>query len=133
MDIEFLTVADVEAIHEEEVLRLSSTESIAIRDHGLLEPAVMAPQQTFFGDYLYPTIASMAAAYLIGIAQNHPFENGNKRAAFASCYVFLGANGFDLDMTEDEAYEMTIGVVTHTIDRDQLTSLIENALSEITG
>jgi len=37
MDIIFLTVADVEAIHEEEVIRLSSTESTAIRDHGLLE------------------------------------------------------------------------------------------------
>jgi death-on-curing protein len=91
----------------------------------------MAPQQTFFGDFLYPTISSMAAAYLIGIAQNHPFENGNKRAAFASFYVVLGVNGFDLDMTEEDAYDMVIGVVTHTIDRDQLTSLIENALSEI--
>ncbi len=131
MDILFLTVAEVEAIHEEEVRRLSSTESIAIRDRGLLESAVMAPQQTFFGNYLYPSISAMAAAYLIGIAQNHPFENGNKRAAFASCYVFLGANGFDLDMTEEEAYHMTIGVVTHTIDRDQLTSIIENAMSDI--
>jgi death-on-curing protein len=121
----------VEAIHEEEVLRLSSTESIAIRDHGLLESAVMAPQQTFSGKYLYPTISAMAAAYLIGIAQNHPFENGNKRTAFAACYVFLGANGFDLDMTQEEAYNMTIGVVMHTVDRDQLTSLIEKALRAI--
>jgi len=111
---------------------LSSAESIAIRDHALLESAVMAPQQTFFGDYLYPTISSMAAAYLIGLAQNHPFENGNKRTAFPSCYVFLGANGFDLEMTEDDAYNMTIGVVTHTIDRDQLTLLLEEAMSEIT-
>jgi len=88
----------------------------------------MAPQQTFDGEYLYPTIASMAAAYLIGLAQNHAFENGNKRVAFSACATFLLMNGLGLAITNDEAFEITMRVVSHEIDRDELVDVLENMM-----
>jgi hypothetical protein len=41
----------------------------------------MVPQQQSAGTWLHPDLAAMAAAYLFHIACNHPFIDGNKRAA----------------------------------------------------
>jgi death-on-curing protein len=42
----------------------------------------------------------MAAAYLFHLSQNHPFVDGNKRTALASCLVFLAFNRLELDVDE---------------------------------
>jgi len=127
-DITFLSVEDVIAIHENQIRTYSPGESLAIRDRGLLESAVMAVQQTFDGEYLYGSITEMAAVYLSGIAKNHAFENGNKRAAFAASSVFLRMNGFRLALTQDEAVELVLGVIAHRIDREQLSDLIGKSI-----
>jgi len=64
-----------------------------LRDGGLLESALGRPINRFaYGDV---DMADLAAAYAFGIAKNHPFIDGNKRAAFASIMVFLGLNDID--------------------------------------
>lgn len=45
----------------------------------------------------------MAAAHGSGISQNHPFVDGNKRAAFLSVGLFLALNGYRLVATQAEA------------------------------
>ena len=35
-------------------------------------------------------MAELAAAYAFGIAQNHPFVDGNKRTSLLALYTFLG-------------------------------------------
>jgi death on curing protein len=62
-----------------------------LRDQGLLESAIAAPQHGY-----YKTLAELAAAYAVGLAMNHPFVDGNKRTALASAGMFLNAHGFDL-------------------------------------
>jgi death-on-curing protein len=70
-----------------------------IRDEGLLHSALARPQQKW--NYEPESdIATLAAAYAFGIAKNHGFVDGNKRAAFMTAYTFLGLNGFDFDAPE---------------------------------
>jgi death-on-curing protein len=92
----FLGVGDVEAMHDLGLEREGG--SAGVRDPGALESAVMRVQATFGGEPLYPSLALMAAALLAGIARNHPFVDGNKRAAFTASLAFLEVNGFPLTL-----------------------------------
>ncbi|BDI28102.1 death-on-curing protein [Capsulimonas corticalis] len=120
-------------MHERAIRTHSPGESLAIRDAGLLESAVMAPQHTWGGEYLYPTVAEMAAQYLISLNQNHAFENGNKRAGFAACAVFLRLNGYHLGLTPNGAAELTLAVASHSIERDAVIAQIMQGLENISS
>ncbi len=126
--IRFLTYDLVNDLHETVVRFVSATESLAIRDDGLLRSALATPQQTWEGAYVYGSLAEMAAAYLIGLCQNHPYENGNKRIGFTACSTFLRMNGYQLVLSQDEAVQLTLDVVTHSRSREDVVSLIERAM-----
>jgi death-on-curing protein len=75
--------------------------AVGLRDEGLLDSALARAQNlAAYGD---PDIAALAAAYGSGISQNHPFVDGNKRAAFLSVGLFLALNGYRLVVTQAEA------------------------------
>lgn len=66
-----------------------------MRDRSLLESAVGMPAQQFGGQYLHEDIPAMAAAYALHICMNHPFIDGNKRAATAAmiaCPTMVGVS-----------------------------------------
>lgn len=98
---DFLTLADVLAIHIDQVERYGG--SHGLRDAGLLEAALFRPQTGYYED----TIAQTAALWE-SLAQNHPFIDGNKRTAFACAYTFLVINGFDITATADNTYKFII-------------------------
>ena len=125
IEIAFLTIDEVIVLHTQAIRRYTPGESLTILDMGKLDAAVMQPQQTFSGEHLYRSLPEMAAAYLIGLALNHPFENGNKRVAFGACSTFLKMNGFRLTMSEREATDMTLRLVTHEISRDDLIAILD--------
>src|SRR5262245_23925314 len=104
-----------------------------IRDIGLIESAVMMPQQTFGGKLLHPTIAAMAAAYLFHLCANHGFVDGNKRTALAAALVFLDANGRRLKLTRLELERMTLDVAACKLDKDRLTRQLSSACRRIRG
>lgn len=83
--------------------------SLGIRDERLLESALARPRQKWACES-DPDLASLAAAYGFGIAKNHPFVDGNKRAALMAIYTFLAINGFELDAPEPEAVAMILGI-----------------------
>ncbi len=85
---------------------------VRVRDHGLLESAVVRPQTHIFGADAYPTLEAKAAALLHSIARNHSLVDGNKRLALAATLAFLGVNGRRLTMSNDEAYDFVIKVAT---------------------
>ncbi len=64
-----------------------------------------------------------AAAYLFYLCRNHPFVDGNKRTALATCLVFLGENGLlPHERLDTDAWEaLTIDVAASQIDREQTT------------
>ena len=72
-----------------------------MRDEGLLDSALARSKN--LAAYGEPDIADLAAAYGSGISQNHPFVDGNKRAAFLSVGLFLALNGHRLAATQAEA------------------------------
>ena len=73
-----------------------------LRDAGLLESALARPHNlhAYEGE---ADVCRLAAAYAAGIARNHPFVDGNKRAALAAAGVFLMLNGLDLVADKAEA------------------------------
>ena len=64
-----------------------------VRDQALLESGVAAPQATMMGQTIFKDPLDIAAAYLFYLCGNHPFVDGKKRTALASCLVFLSENG----------------------------------------
>src|SRR5436305_14520652 len=89
--LRFLSVEDVLQIQDDTIGIEGGLRGV--RDMGLLESAVLMPQQQFGGVYLHEGLGAMAAAYLFHIASNHPFLDGNKRAAAMSALIFLDVNG----------------------------------------
>lgn len=81
-----------------------------VRDHGLLESALARPQASALGRDAYPSIHEKAAALLHSLARNHALVDGNKRLALAATLAFYGVNGLRLTLSNDEAYELVVGV-----------------------
>jgi death-on-curing protein len=115
------TVEAVKAIHRE-VLQAHGG-SAGIRDEGLLDSAVAAPQATMMGKPMFSEPVEVAAAYLFYLCRNHPFIDGNKRTALATCLVFLSENGLlskeklDTDVWE----QLVLDVAASRIDREETT------------
>jgi len=72
-----------------------------IRDEGLLDSALARPIN--LDAYGKPDFADLAAAYAIGLAKNHGFVDGNKRAAFLATGLFLYLNGYRLQVSQADA------------------------------
>ncbi len=115
----FLSIADVLALHEDTIAREGG--SPGIHDPGLLESAVLMPQQQFGGEYLHPGLAEQAAAYLFHIAQNHPFVDGNKRVATLAALVFLSINGANRLPPPEELEAMVLEVAASNASKRDLT------------
>ena len=115
------TVATVKALHEV-VLRVHGG-SAGIREENLLESAVAAPQATMMGRPMIEDPIEVAAAYLFYLCRNHPFVDGNKRAALATCLVFLGQNGLlpEQKIDDDALEAFVLDVAASRIDRDETT------------
>src|SRR5580658_4017795 len=94
---DYLTVAEVLAMHEDQIERYGG--SHGVRDPGLLEAALYRPQTGY-----YAGLIEEAAALWESLAQNHAFIDGNKRAAFAATYTFLAINGARLTADSEETY-----------------------------
>src|SRR5713101_3001057 len=60
-------------------------------------------------------------------SRNHPFVDGNKRAAFASMIVFLGLNGIDFDVPPEAATAIIVGLAAGEIHEDGLARWIRDS------
>ena len=127
-ELRFLSVDDVLAIHEDTIEHEGG--KAGRLDPGLLESAIMLPQQQFGGKYLHPTLASMAAAYLFHIAQNHPFHDGNKRAAAMAALVFLEVNGVRRLPTPKGLERITLSVAAGETTKEELTEWMDKQVGD---
>jgi death on curing protein len=123
-----LTVEIVMEIHAEALSGFGGSEGL--RDHALLESAVAAPQASWAGESPYADITEVAAAYLFYLCRNHPFVDGNKRAALGACIVFLKLNGVETPPDGPEWEELTLDVSACKIDRDGATERLRVILGE---
>lgn len=122
MQPEFLEVDDILQIHADQLERYGGLQGI--RDVGLLASAVAMPKATYAGHFLHGDLFEMAAAYLFHITRNHPFLDGNKRAGAASALVFLDLHGIEVNSTDDELYDLVIGVAKGTTDKQAVAGFL---------
>ena len=96
------------AVHAEQIAEHGGSDGI--RDRGLLSSALDRPRN--LAGYGMPTVFDLAAAYALGIMQNHPFIDGNKRTGFLAAYVFLALNGWKLIAAEASAVEAALALAS---------------------
>ncbi len=104
-------------LHEESLSEFGGARGF--RDEDLLESALARPRNT----YAYnpnATLAELAAAYCYGVAKNHAFVDGNKRAAFLCLGLFLALNGHRLTTPQVEVVEMMLGVAAGAVSEPEL-------------
>jgi death-on-curing protein len=100
-----------------------------IRDEGLLDSALARPLQlASYGDPP-PDLAALAASYGVGLAKNHGFVDGNKRAAFLAVGLFLGINGFRLVASQADATLTMLTVAAGEIDEQAFAGWIRAHLT----
>lgn len=92
----YLTLDEVLRIHD--VLIRAFGGAQGVRDHGLIESALLRPQTGYYADLI-----EEAAALWESLAMNHGFIDGNKRVAYACVELFLQANGADIVASNEEA------------------------------
>lgn len=122
---------DVEYLSLEDLLGLVHALAAGpVRDLGLLDSACHRPQAGFFGQEAYPTLTGKAAALMHSIACNHALVDGNKRLALLATVVFLRINGYRLDLTDDEAFDLTLSVPAGQLDADGIEKRLRLAPAE---
>jgi death on curing protein len=114
-----------------QVLLLLHDESLAehggapgLRDEGLLDSALARPLNLAL--YEQPDIAGLAASYGVGLAKNHAFIDGNKRAAFLAVGLFLAINGFRLRASQADATLTVMAVAAGAMDETTLAQWIRD-------
>jgi death-on-curing protein len=108
-------------LHEESLAEFGGGRGL--RDEGLLESALARPHNA----YAYKpdiTISELAAAYAFGLAKNHAFIDGNKRAAFLSIGLFLAVNGRRLQADQVDAVQTILAVASGDLSEEGLAAWI---------
>ena len=121
-----LPVEIVREIHAEAIVRFGGLDGV--RETALLESAVAAPQATFGGQSPYKDLAGVAAAHLFYLCRNHPFCDGNQRAALGAGIVFLRLSGIEPKADGPEWEDLALAVASSAIDRDETAQRLRRLL-----
>jgi death-on-curing protein len=98
-----------------------------LRDEAALESALARPRNRFvYGRK--PDLASLAAAYAYGLARDHPFQDGNKRIAFLTAVVFLGLNGYDLEVSDEDVVAHMVALAAGHLTEAKLAAWIRQRM-----
>jgi death-on-curing protein len=100
-----------------------------LRDEGLLESALARPQNRFFHENVQD-LPPLAAAYAEAISANHPFADGDKRAAFLAAGLFLRKNGLALRAPQAEAALTILALAAGKLSADELSRWIASRITE---
>ena len=118
MNWRWITKSALMLLHGESLATHGGGEGL--RDEGLLDSALARPLNLLaYADAdAPPDGAALAASYTVGLAKNHPFVDGNKRAAFLATGLFLYLNGYRLVATQAEATIAMLAVAAGDITED---------------
>jgi death-on-curing protein len=94
-------------LHDKSLARFGGIEGM--RDEGLLDSALARARNAFHYDGLRD-VAGLSASYAFGLAKNHPFADGNKRAAFMAVGLFVGVNGLELNAEPVDAIRAVVAL-----------------------
>ena len=96
-----------------------------LRSPELLESAILAPQQSAFGEDAYPTLGEKAWAYLRGLTQNHAFVDGNKRIAWATTRAFLLVNGLGINAPTATVEDLVVRLAAGNAEEAEVLAFFE--------
>lgn len=99
-----------------------------VRDLGLLDSAAHRPTVVLWGQDAYPTLALKASALLESLVGNHALVDGNKRLGFEAMLVFLLINAHRVEVNDDAAYDLIIGVASGQMSLQDIAATIETWL-----
>jgi len=105
--------------------------AFGLRDAGLLGSALASLQASFGGQRLNASFAEMAASCLVGLVQNHPFIDGNKRTAYAATATFLRLNGLRLRLSQDAKFELVLGVTEGHVTKVEVVQILAAKLEAL--
>jgi death-on-curing protein len=126
--IRFLSLEAVLVLHLDQLENFGGLPGV--RDPGLLESAVMTPQSTMGGEFLYGDVIGMAAAYMTGLVRNHPFLDGNKRVGLVAGLTFLIINGYPAPMIDKpQLEEMILRLAAGLATRDDVEDFLRKQLA----
>jgi len=133
--VKIITVKEVEYIAfrlAKELLSFNEPiPDFSTRFPNILESCLSVPFQTFEGKSLYPTLISKASILFYLMIKNHPFQNGNKRIAMTTLFVFLYKNKKWLKVDTQELYNFTVWVASSLPSvKDQTVKAIEKFLKD---
>jgi death-on-curing protein len=123
MAVKFIPDEIVPIIQADLLKRYGGT--LGIRDRGLLSSALAQPKMTAQKKFLHRTLFDKAAAYGFHMCRNHPFVDGNKRIAFVLMDIFLQENGWELQASEEEAYETMIRLASGNLAKNDLSAWLK--------
>jgi death-on-curing protein len=118
----WLDVAEVIDMHAEQLALFGGADGVC--DQGLLESALPRPMNRWH--YGETDIAVLAAAYAFGLARNHPFVEGNTRAAFHALVVFLRLNEVDFRPDPAQATAIILALAAGEVSKESLTRWIRD-------
>lgn len=123
----FLTLDEVLQLHAYQVEHFGGDPEV--RDLGLLESAIAQPGAGVDRGFLHEDLASMAAAYLYHIVQNHAFADGNKRTGAHAAIAFLEMNNVEVDYPVDDMERLTLGVAKGEVPKDAVIAFFRQLLA----
>jgi len=127
--IRYLFIDEVIVIHSRMIELFGGREGI--RDFTMLHSAIERCRANFGGRDLYPTIFNKASALIQSLILNHPFNDGNKRTAFASCALFLYYNQYKLEYLKSEAIQFTLDIDSHKLNFEQISLWLQKHSKKI--
>ena len=116
----------LELLHDESIAEHGGASGL--RDEGLLESALARPQNLAANGT--PDLAELAAAYGYGLAQNHPFVDGKRRAAFLAVGLFLALNGRRLAVTQAEATVVMLALAAGELEEPAFAAWIRQQIAK---
>ncbi|MBO0142331.1 type II toxin-antitoxin system death-on-curing family toxin [Agrobacterium sp. Ap1] len=112
----------IEIIHDEQIAEHGGLPGL--RDENGLEAALARPINKH--DYGEDDIFVLAAAYLYGLARNHPFSDGNKRIAYLAAFTFLLINGYLIEATQADIISFVLSLAAGEIDEEGATRFLRD-------
>jgi death-on-curing protein len=117
--VRYLTASEVMLVNEQEI----GTELLA--DFGLLEAAVLRPQQSVFGSDAYPDMHTKAAAMMHSLIRNHAFIDGNKRTGVLATILFYNLNGYTIETAQEDLIALALDIGEGQIDVEGIAGILK--------
>lgn len=114
MNWRWVSRQSVEIVHQQQLERFGGAGGV--RDQTMPDSAIDRPENK--AAYGKPDVFDLAAAYLFGLARNHPFIDGNKRTAIVVAAIFLMKNGYQLTASEALLYQFVMDVAAGAVSED---------------